>query len=124
MVTLLEKLEAISKRFERGTDPADYVRHYEDASRIISSEAGLPALDGGLPLLVREVLASKDLGRSLKAEDPAFSPVDGGAWPDIERARAARAALHWGAPQRSLGVCCDLIRDWLRRNPVAHAMEG
>src|SRR6185312_10054650 len=30
LVTCLEKLEAIARKFDRGKAPADFVRHYED----------------------------------------------------------------------------------------------
>jgi hypothetical protein len=45
LVTLLEKLDAIGRRFQAGTDPAEYVRHFEDAAHIIQAETNLPGLD-------------------------------------------------------------------------------
>jgi hypothetical protein len=42
LVTLLEKLDAIGCRFKAGTDPSQYVRHFEDVSHIIQAETNLP----------------------------------------------------------------------------------
>lgn len=115
LVTLLEKLEAISKRF--GKDPAGYVRHYEDASRIVSSEASLPPLGSSTQDLARQMYGTRDLRRDLRADDQAFQPGSGGAWRDLAAAHALIRSLHWGE-QRSLEDCCTLIRAWLTRNPI------
>lgn len=72
LVTLLEKLEAISRRFEAGHDPAGYVRHYEDAARIVASD--LPDLDQTPAELCDRMHGTRDLRRDLRAEDPAFMP--------------------------------------------------
>ncbi len=122
-VTLLEKLEAISRSFSRGLDPARYVRHYGDASVIVSHEATLPELEGGVQRLGRELLAAGDLKRRLVEDDPAFAPIRDGNWKRIGEAYAATASLHWGARQ-PLEDCCEHIRSWLRRNPVVPAAGG
>jgi len=46
LVTLLEKLDALSRRYARETlEPDGFARHYEDAAHIIRSLASLPAVE-------------------------------------------------------------------------------
>ena len=44
-MTLLEKIDALQNRLET-SDPAGFVRHYEDAARVIRGAGALPPLDG------------------------------------------------------------------------------
>ena len=86
LVTLLEKLEAISRRFESGHDPANFVRHYEDAARII--RGNLPDLEQGPAELYKQMHETRDLRRPIRVEDPAFQPGDGDKWGAIEKPAA------------------------------------
>ncbi len=53
LVTLIEKLDAIGRRFhDQGRDAAGFVRHYEDAARIIEALDRLPQVEGGASALV------------------------------------------------------------------------
>jgi hypothetical protein len=62
-VTCLEKLDAIARRFDAGKAAADFVRHYEDAARIIDRRDALPDVD------VREIT------RLLRDEDGTVMPL-------------------------------------------------
>lgn len=112
-VTLWEKLEAISRRFEAGHDPAGYARHYEDAARIVRGE--LPALGMTPAELRRDLEGSKDLRRALSSADPAFFPSSGMAWQRVERAYLEIAHMFWGERTR-LEEACSTIRQWLEGN--------
>jgi hypothetical protein len=113
LVTLLEKLEAISRRFEAGHDPAGYVRHYEDAARIVASD--LPDLDQTPAELCELMHASRDLRRDLRAEGPAFMPSEDGAWQALEKAHAEIGHMFWGA-RIVLPKACEAIRAWTESN--------
>jgi hypothetical protein len=101
MVTLIEKLDAISKRFERGVEAPGFVRHYEDAAHIIQAAQNLPVLvdHEGSTHLIREMLAEKQIRWAPRADDPAFRPLD------IE-------GMFWG-PRLSLAEATELIRAWI-----------
>jgi len=103
MVTLIEKLDAISKRFERGVEAPGFVRHYEDAAHIIQAAQNLPVLvdHEGSTHLIREMLAEKQIRWAPRADDPAFRPLDKDRWGAVERAHAAIEGRFWPPPQPS-----------------------
>jgi len=89
-VTLIEKLDAISRRYARTEfDPARFVRHYEDAARIVLAD--LPAPDG----YTREALIDVVMaGRPLPTEDdPALVLADPRKRDELEAAYDALAAV-------------------------------
>lgn len=50
LVTLLEKLDALTRRYNRAAIEADgFVRHYEDAARIIQALDRLPPIETSAP---------------------------------------------------------------------------
>jgi hypothetical protein len=63
LVTLLDKLDAISGRFARGKGAPTFVRHYEDAARIIHAANAnqLPALDISAKQLADDMLDAGDI---------------------------------------------------------------
>ena len=78
LVTLLEKLDALHRRVPRTeVAPATFVRHFEDAARIIAGERGLPRLEGydGPRALAEEMLAERQLAALPSAADEAPSAV-------------------------------------------------
>ena len=110
-VTCLEKLEAIARKFERGKDAPDFVRHYEDAARIIGARERLPALAGGLETLLAS-LAAEDRKLMPRPDHPAFA-VDGGErWSRVAEAYAAIGRMFWGT-RISLDEACATIRAFL-----------
>ena len=95
-VTCLEKLEAIVRRFDAGKAAADFVRHYEDAARIIDRRDALPDVD------VREIarlLRDEDGTVMPPADHAAFNPADTFRWSELEQAWAAVAPMYWGERQ-------------------------
>lgn len=115
-VTCLEKLDAIARRFERGQAAPAFVRHYEDAARILTAWNQLPHLETDLPSLLR-ALAEDDHKPMPAASHPAFQ-VDPQSerWQEIERAWKRIDSMFWG-PRVKLDVACAMIQDFLKNLP-------
>jgi hypothetical protein len=118
LVTVLEKLDALARRFPRSeVAAATFVRHYEDIVRVLDGRDALPALDGGLASLVPQMLASRDLQAVPPPDSPAFTFVDGEArWYEMQRAWDAIAPMFWG-PRTSLPDACERIRAFVAKLP-------
>ena len=114
LVTLLEKLDAIGRRFQAGTDPAQYVRHFEDAAHIIQAESNLPRLDDTAARLVGEMSAHNQVRQIPVAADPAFLPGGGETWASIRLAYQAIAPMFWGK-RMELEDAAGTIRSWIIR---------
>jgi hypothetical protein len=112
LVTLLEKLDAIGRRFQAGTDPAQYVRHFEDAAHIIQAETNLPGLDDTAVRLVSEMLTQHQVRQVPLATDPAFLPGGGETWASIRSAYQAIAPMFWGK-RMELDDAVETIRSWI-----------
>lgn len=115
LVTLLEKLDALHRRFPNAAaEPAAFVRHYEDAARIVRAQADLPPLVGhaGVAALAADMLAQKQIAALPAPGDPAFVPVKGPRWDAIRAAHAAIAPLFWG-PRIPIEEACVIIRRWV-----------
>ena len=121
VVTLLEKLDAISRRFARvPMAPASFVRHYEDAAAIIVKR-GLPPLEGmSVQELAEEMLGQKQIVATPRSEDPAFNPSLSKGHEGVRHAHAALSPMYWG-PRRSLESACSLIRGWIERQVAREA---
>ena len=118
LVTLLEKLDALHRRVpNENAAPAAFVRHFEDAARVIAAEKSLPALDeyASVRELAQEMLAQKQLVALPSSEDPAFLLLDGERTKRIHAAHAAISPMFWG---RRIGLdeACTTIRQWGRHN--------
>ena len=88
LVTLIEKFDAIARKFERDEmDAAGFVRHYEDAARIIENASELALPDGGS---VRELTREMHENRHIAAiPNPTASwlcPADDDKWGKLARA--------------------------------------
>ena len=114
LVTLVEKVDAIGRRFARGASPETFIRHYEDAANIICAESDLPTLDGGLSHLVQDMLAERQIVPLLKPDDHAVSPQDAEWLVGLDKAYEATAPMYWGN-RISLDDSCAFIREWLAR---------
>jgi hypothetical protein len=110
LVTLLEKLENIAKRYEHG-DPAAFVRHCEDAARIIEDEDQLPSLEGSLEELIEALLEDRTIRNIPRSDDSAFSLEDSGRRGDLEQAREAIDPMFWGK-RVSIEEAAERIRGW------------
>jgi uncharacterized membrane protein YwzB len=117
IVTLLEKLDALTKRVPRSDrPPATFVRHFEDAARIASVADSLPPMSGysGIPALAAEMVESRQIVRLPDPVDPAFRPDDTARWHSIRRALEDLAPMYWGG-RLPLDDACAVIREWIER---------
>jgi hypothetical protein len=113
LVTLLEKLDAISRRFPRAAlDASAFVRHYEDAASIIAGFGTLPVLSTTARELGEEMARQKQLRRLPAAGDPAFAAGSGEDWEAVRRAFDEIQPMFWGA-RVELEEACRLIRAWV-----------
>lgn len=111
LVTCLEKLEAIARKFDKGKAGPDFVRHYEDAARIVAHRAELPPLEPDLAGVVR-MLADEDGKAMPSSTHPAFNPDDSDRWREIEAAWAVIGPMYWG-PRLSLVEATGALRSFL-----------
>lgn len=115
LVTLLEKLDAIHRRFpnEKAT-PAMFVRHYEDAARLIERRRKLPSLEGyaNVRALAEEMLAQKQIVVMPSADNPALVLTDDARWEGIREAHAAIGAMFWGS-RLTVEDATAAIRSWI-----------
>ena len=115
VVTLIEKLDAISRRYPREPmEPATFIRHYEDAARIIEALDTMPALTSSPLDLAREMLAEGQVRQVPSESDPGFALPDPDRRAALEAAHDLVAPMYWG-PRLSLAQACETIRTWLTR---------
>lgn len=123
-VTLLEKLDAIQRRIRKETlVPATFVRHYEDAARIIAAEDGLPPIEGyaDVRALATEMIRRKQIAAPLGGDVLHFLPAGEGSVA-IQAAFDAIAPMYWG-PRQTLDEAVAIICAWLQRTAVCSAAE-
>lgn len=123
VVTLLEKLDAITRRYDRPDarfEPRVFVRHYEDAARIILAlEAHtLPPIAGSVADVAAQLLAAKHIRQLVVAEHPALHLSDTTRREQVERAYATIASMFWSA-QMPLAEARSIIVGWLASAPMA-----
>jgi len=113
LVTLFEKLDALSRRYSRDEmKPDSFVRHYEDVAQILRAEDRLPPL-GMTPLaLAMDMLEDKDIVALPNPEEPALVLASREKRAAIDKAYAKIAPMFWG-PRIPLEEACDMIRTWL-----------
>jgi len=113
LVTLLEKLDALSRRYGRETIEADsFVRHYEDAARIVRALHRLPPSEIPARSLADAMLAQKDVAALPSADDPSLVLDDPAKRDAVEQAYARIAPMFWG-PRIPLDEACRTLRDWV-----------
>lgn len=113
VVTLLEKLDALSRRYNRDVVEADgFVRHYEDAARIIGALDRLPPIETTALALAEDMLAEKSIAALPSADDPSLVLDDPEKRASVERAYAKIAPMFWGK-RIPLDEACATIRAWV-----------
>lgn len=113
LVTLLEKIDAISRRYAREPlDPDSFIRHYEDAARIVRSLSELPALGVDAAALAAEMFRERQIARAPSADDPAFVLADPAKRRELLRTHASIAPMFWGE-RYSLEDACAILREWM-----------
>jgi hypothetical protein len=118
LVTLIEKLDALHRRFPKeAIEPASFVRHYEDAARIIECERTLPPLDDypHARALAGEMFEQKQIAAIPLSDDPAFNIVGTDRGDAVASAYTAIGPMFWG-PRIDLDAACGLVRKWIERN--------
>lgn len=117
LVTLLEKLDALHRRVPKTSiEPAVFVRHFEDAAKLIAAESTLPTLSDYPDVieLSNDMLGERQIDRIPSATDVAFRVAHDPRWESIREAYSAIAPMFWG-PRVQLDEACASIRDWIRR---------
>lgn len=115
LVTLLEKLDALQRRFPNDSvAPATFVRHFEDAAHVIAAADRLPVLSdyADVRALAAEMLDQRQIARLPSPSDPAFTPGQGFRWDAVRDAHAAINQMFWG-PRVPLEEACNGIRQWI-----------
>lgn len=107
VVTLVEKISAIHEGIQKEKPPVAFVRHYEDAARIIACEKDLPALTEGDLAKLR----TKHLVKLTPLDNSFLLPAED-RLPDLERAHSGIGNMFWGE-RISIEACCTRIRDWV-----------
>jgi hypothetical protein len=116
LVTLLEKLDALSRRYAREKlEPDGFARHYEDAAHIIRSLASLPAVAQSPRALADEMLGEKALAAIPIPDEPALMLDDAARRTAVELALARIQGMFWG-PRIPVDEACATIREWVRGN--------
>ncbi len=116
LVTLLEKLDALARRYAREQlEPDGLARHYEDAARIIRSLDRLPAIEQSARALADEMLREKDLAAMPSPDEPALLLSDPERKAAVDRALDRISSMFWGA-RIPPNDACATIRDWVREN--------
>ncbi|MFM9059985.1 MAG: nucleotidyl transferase AbiEii/AbiGii toxin family protein [Planctomycetaceae bacterium] len=113
LVTLLEKLDALSRRYGHETIEADsFVRHYEDAARIVRMLDTLPPCEISARTLADDMLVQNDIAalpsadhQSLVLDKPAKRAV-------VAQAYARISPMFWG-PRIPLDEACGTLREWV-----------
>ena len=114
-VTLLEKLDAMARRYDRELmEPDSFVRHYEDAAHIIGAADRLPPIPMVVTELAADMLAQRDIAALPNADEPALLLDDPARRAGLERAWGAISPMFWGS-RISLARSCDIIRAWIEQ---------
>ncbi|TNF24061.1 MAG: hypothetical protein EP329_25735 [Deltaproteobacteria bacterium] len=115
LVTLLEKLDAMARRYGRDQIEADsFVRHYEDAARIVRAVGELPAIETSALALAEDMLAQGDIAALPRADAPSLVLEDDDKREHVMRAYAKIAPMFWG-PRIPLEEATATIRAWIRQ---------
>jgi hypothetical protein len=113
-VTLIEKLDALSDVCRSNRSRPAFVRHFEDAARIIEAETSLPPIDGFVDAraLAADMLRNRQIRALPRSADPALALLDGPRTDAVRMASDAISSMFWG-PRISLDEACLLIREWI-----------
>ncbi len=116
LVTLIEKLDALRRHYGREPfEPARFVRHYEDAARIILDEASLPPADRTAIELIEDMLAEKEIRLRPERWEPSLTLTEPEKRRRLEAAHAEVGKMYWGG-RISLEDSAATIKAWLDRN--------
>ena len=115
LVTLVEKLDAICRRFTRADlEAKTFVRHYEDAVHITRSMALLPPMGdfNCIEDLFLDLLRLNQIREIPDAQSPALIPDGSARWIELTRAHGQIQPLFWSS-RISLADATREIRTFL-----------
>lgn len=115
LVTLIEKLDAMTRRWERADlDPVVFVRHWEDAASVIDALPALPASPMSAGDLVAEMLATRQIRARPTSNHPAFTLQPGPRADALVSGHAAISGMYFGnRPRRTIPEANLVIRRWI-----------
>jgi hypothetical protein len=120
LVTLIEKLDAISRHYHRsGNDfrPEKFIRHYDDAAAVIAFlEAPDTKKNISLPTcttLVTKMLATKDIRHIPRAMDEAFALSEKEKLAALEKAHHSISPMYWGERGSLTRACESFVHGFL-----------
>jgi hypothetical protein len=124
LVTLFEKLDAMSRRYGReAMEPDGFVRHYEDAAQIIRAIDELPEMEMTAADLAADLVAKKDVAALPTHDEPALLLADANKRAQIRRAYDQIAPMFWGS-RIPLVEACRIVRDWLESVGFGQRVKG
>ena len=113
VVTLIEKLDALSRRYRREPmEPDGFVRHYEDAARIIQALPTLPPTEQTAAELAAEMRDEGGIAAFPSAAAPSLVLEDDERRSQVEAAHDRIAPMFWG-PCVSNDEAYAGIRGWI-----------
>lgn len=126
MVTLIEKLDAMMRRWERDDlDPVVFVRHWEDAAGVIAALPTLPGFPTSPAALVDEMLEARQIRARPRADHGAFSLRPGPRVDALLDGHRAIAGMFFGdRVRRSIPEACAVIRAWIDVNAGSETAAG
>lgn len=127
-VTLIEKLDAITRRYARPDDafaPGTFARHYEDAARIILAlkRGELPPIPQTVADVAAQLLADEHIRKLVLADDPALRLPDKRRRTEVDRAYKALSLMYWET-QMPLNEAQSVIIGWLAQYPLNARLGG
>ena len=117
LVTLLEKLDALSRRYARERlEPDGFCAPLVRGRRPHHPLAvSLPAVEQSPRALADEMFGEKDLLAIPSSDEPALVLDDVTRRTAVEQALARIQGMFWG-PCIPLEEACEMIREWIREN--------
>ena len=111
VVTLLEKIDAICRRYSSTRSAADFVRHFEDAARIIEFLVSQSEATPSPAELYQEMLTARTIS-SFHPDSPGVVLHDYARNQELLQAWDSAASLHWG-DRTTVEECVVQIRQFL-----------
>jgi hypothetical protein len=112
LVTLLEKFDAMARRYARDVlEPDSFVRHYEDAAQIIRAVDRLPSIEMTAKALAENMLAQKDIAALPNETAPSLVLSEPTKRALVEQAYNEIAPMFWGK-RIPLDEARQIILDW------------
>ena len=113
LVTLFEKLDAMTRRYNREEmQPDSFVRHYEDVAQIIRANDRLPSIEMTAKALAEDMLSERCIVGLPRPDEPALLLSDPQKRAAVEKAYSSITPMFWGK-RIPLDEACEEIRAWL-----------